>query len=177
MQLPDEAIRYDYQSLLQPAADDWTPAAELRARHFLPPGRLKDLVPRLLQVRSQVAVERELRQVPPETQPHGAGFIDLPQTTLDQYRRQAESSLLSRVLASAARLRDRVDRVVILGAGGSSLGARMLFEGLCPSYHNDLPGDKRLGTPRIYFEGQSADNDSLQELLDLLQTDCVDPEL
>src|SRR5262249_1697241 len=35
----------------------------------------------------------------------------------------------------------------------------------------------RLGTPRIYFEGNNVDNDALQDLLDLLQTTCVDPEL
>jgi glucose-6-phosphate isomerase len=30
--------------------------------------------------------------------------------------------------------------------------------------------------PRIYFEGDNADNDSLQNLLDLLQITCIDPE-
>jgi glucose-6-phosphate isomerase len=177
MQLPDEAVSYHYQSLLVPQGEDWSPAAELRARNFLPPGRLKDLIPRLVQVRSQVATERELREVPQEFQPLEAGFIDLPQQTLDQYRRHGESSILGRVLGQAARLRDQVDRVIVLGTGGSSLGARALFEGLCSSYHNDLPSDKRLGVPRIYFEGNNVDNDALQELLDLLQTTCVDPEL
>ena len=42
MELPDEAILYNYQGLLAPVAKDWTPAAELRARHFLSPNRLKD---------------------------------------------------------------------------------------------------------------------------------------
>ena len=32
------------------------------------------------------------------------------------------------------------------------------------------------GAPRIYFEGNNVDNDALQELLDLLQITCVDPE-
>ena len=31
--------------------------------------------------------------------------------------------------------------------------------------------------PRIYFEGNNVDNDALQDLLDLLQITCVDPEL
>ncbi len=30
--------------------------------------------------------------------------------------------------------------------------------------------------PRIYFEGNNADNDALQDLLDLLQITCVDPD-
>src|SRR5262245_61214339 len=109
MQLPDEAISYHYHSLLIPATEEWTPAAELRARHYLPPSALKDLTPRLLQVRSQIAAERELRQVPPELQPLEAGFIDLPQKTLEQDRRQRETSLLNRILNRATALREQVD--------------------------------------------------------------------
>jgi glucose-6-phosphate isomerase len=176
MQLPDEAITYQYQGLLIPPVEDWTAAAELRSRHFLPPNLLKDLVPRLMQVRSQVAAERELRQVPPELQPLDAGFIDLPQKTLEQDRRQKEAGPLGRILAKAQYLRDQADRVIILGIGGSYMGARALFEALRSSYHNELPSKDRSGQPRIYFEGNNADNDALQELLDLLQTTCVDPE-
>jgi glucose-6-phosphate isomerase len=177
MQLPDEAITYQYQALLVPSIAEWTPAAEVQARHFLPPARLKELAPRLLQVRSQVATERDLQQVPPELEPLDAGFIDLPQKTLDEHRRKADASVLGRVLSRAAQLRDQLDRVVILGIGGSYLGARALFEALRSAYHNELPAESRLGVPRIYFEGNNFDNDALQELLDLLQTTCVDPEI
>jgi glucose-6-phosphate isomerase len=177
MQLPDEAISYHYQSLLVPASEEWTPAAELRARHFLEPARLRALVPQLLQVRSQVAAERELLQVPPELQPLDAGFIDLPQATLDNFRRKGDASDLGRILGKAARLRAQVDRVVVLGIGGSYLGARALFEALRHTYHNELRPDTRLGVPRIYFEGNNLDNDPLNELVELLQTTCVDPEI
>jgi glucose-6-phosphate isomerase len=177
MQLPDEALMYQYQSLLLPPSEEWGAAAELRAQHYLPPARLKELVPRLLQVRSQIAAERDLQQIPPELQPLDSGFFDLPQKTLDEHRRKAEASVLGRVLALAARLRDQADRVVILGIGGSYLGPRALFEALRSSYHNELPTESRLGVPRIYFEGNNLDNDAQQELLDLLQTTCVDPEL
>jgi glucose-6-phosphate isomerase len=177
MQLPDEAISYQFQGLLQPAAEEWTPAAELRTRHFLQPAKLRDLQPRLMQVRSQVAAERELKQVPQEMQPLDAGFIDLPQKTLDQHRRQGESSTLGQVLKHADRLRDAADRVVVLGIGGSYLGARALFEALRSAYHNELPAKERQGSPRIYFEGNNADNDALYELLNLLQITCVDPEI
>ena len=34
-----------------------------------------------------------------------------------------------------------------------------------------------MGKPRIYFEGNNVDNDSLQDLLDLLENTCVDPEM
>jgi glucose-6-phosphate isomerase len=177
MQLPDEAVSYQYQSLLLPSNGEWTPAAELRARHFLSPNRLRDLVPRLNQVRSQMAIERELKQVPPELQPLDAGFIDLPQQTLDEHRRRAEEGLLGRIIRQANRLRDEVDRVVVLGVGGSSLGARALFSALRGSYHNELSSEARLGSPCIYFEGNALDTDALQELLELLQNACVDPEM
>jgi glucose-6-phosphate isomerase len=177
MQLPDEAISYSYQALLVPAKEEWTPAAELRAQHYLPLQAFKDVAPRLMQVRSQVAAEREPRPVPPDAQPLEAGFIDLPQKTLDQHRKLGDNSTLGRVLVQASHLRDQCGRVVILGVGGSSLGARALLEALRSSYHNELPSESRLGVPRIYFEGNSADNDALQELLDLLQQTCVDPEI
>src|SRR5580765_2499063 len=82
MQLPDKAISYQYQSLLAPALEDWTPLAELRAEHLLPQHALRDFQTRLSQVKSQVAAERELKMVPPELLPLDAGFIDLPQKTL-----------------------------------------------------------------------------------------------
>jgi glucose-6-phosphate isomerase len=176
MQLPDEAITYNYQALLAPGGEEWSAAAELRAGHFLAPGRLKDLAPRLVQCRSQVVADREARNVAPEMQPVEAGFIDLPQNTLDNFRRRGEASDLGRVLALANRLREQTDRVVLLGGGVCYLGARTLFQALRSTYHNELPADTRLGVPRIYFEGNGVDNDSLQDLLDLLQVSCVDPE-
>lgn len=177
MQLPDEFITYQYQSLMVPAVEEWNAAAELRAKHFLQPARLRALLPQLTQVRSQVAAERELQQVPPELQPLDAGFIDLPQKTLDQHRRKGDASDLGRVMALAARLKAQADRVVVLGIGGSSLGARALFEALCHRYHNELLPQSRTGVPRIYFEGDNFDNDALQDLLELLQNTCVDPEM
>ncbi|HWG42551.1 MAG TPA: glucose-6-phosphate isomerase [Gemmataceae bacterium] len=176
MELPDEAIAYNYQSLLAPVGEEWNAVAELRARHFVSPIRLKELVPRLMQCRSQVAAEREMRNVPPEMQPLDAAFLDLPQATLDNHRRKGDASDLGRVLSLATHLREQVDRVVFLAIGGPSLGARALFESLCSCYHNELPPETRLGVPRIYFEGDNADNDALQNLLDLLQITCVDPD-
>jgi glucose-6-phosphate isomerase len=176
VELPDEAVTYDYQSLLTPAGGPWDAVAELRSVHFLDPARLKELLPRLMQCRSQVAAEREMRIVPAEMQPLESGFLDLPQHVLDNHRRKGEASDLGRVQKLAAHLREQVDRVVFLGVGGAVLGPRALFEALLSRYHNELPPETRLGVPRIYFEGDSADNDALQNLLDLLQITCIDPE-
>ena len=177
MQLPDESIAYSYQNLMISAIGEWTPIAELRKRHYLDPARLRAMVPELMQVKSQVATERELQQVPPELMPLDAGFIDLPRSTLDEYRRKGETSVLGRILTKANHLRSQVDRVVVLGIGGSYLGVRALFESLCSSYHNELSPEARIGTPRIYFEGNNVDNDALSDLIELLQTTCVDPEI
>src|SRR5258707_4136818 len=86
MELPDEAVVYQYPSLLAPALEDWSAAAGLRAKHFVAPSRLKDLTPRLMQCRSQVAADLEMRNGPPEAMPRVAAFIDLPQQLLDPIR-------------------------------------------------------------------------------------------
>lgn len=176
MELPDEAITYNPHGLMVPAVEEWTAAAELRARHFVHPGRFKEFVPRLMQVRGQVAADRELKNPPPEQLPLEAGFIGLPQELLDGFRRKQDQSELGKVIALANRLKEESDRVVFLGVGGSCLGARALFGAMRSAYHNELPPETRLNVPRIYFAGDAADNDALQELLDLLQITCVDPE-
>jgi glucose-6-phosphate isomerase len=177
MELPDEAISYDYRALLVPPEEYWTPAAEMRQRHFLTLARLKEFSQRLLQCRSQVAAEREMRLVPEELKPLEPGFIDLPEVLLSDLRRKGEASVVGRVLAVAGQLREEADRVVILSSGGPYLAARGLFRALRGHHHNERPTERRLGIPRIYFAGHDADNDSLQDLLDLLQDACVDPDV
>lgn len=177
MQLPDEAITYQYQSLLLPTSDEWNPLTEMRTKHLLAPARLKAISQQAMQVRSQVATERELQQPPPEMRPLEAGFIDLPQRLLDQHRRKGDTSDLGRILNKATRLRELVDRAVILGIGGAYLGSHALYEALVHSYHNELPSKTRLNVPRIYFEGNNADNDAIQDLLELLENTCVDPDM
>jgi glucose-6-phosphate isomerase len=177
MQLPDEAITYQYQSLLPPAADEWSLLAELRSKQFLSATRLKALAQQIMQVRSQVATERELQNPPPELRPLDSGFIDLPQKHLDNHRRKGEASDLGRILKIAGKVKELTDRVIILGIGGSYLSAKALYDGLVHSYHNELPAKTRMGVPRIYFEGNNVDNDSIQDLLELLENNCVDPDI
>ncbi len=178
MQLPDEAISFHYQNLLFQARpeEEWQPGLELQSQHFLHPQRLKTIVQQLMQVKGQVATERELRDPPPHLRPLDSGFIDLPDTLLNDLRKQREKSEIGRIQAVASRLRDQCDRVVVLGIGGSYMGARALFESLKSLYHNELPFETRMGVPRIYFEGNNVDNDALQDLLELLQNTCLTPE-
>jgi glucose-6-phosphate isomerase len=178
MQLPDEAIEFNYAGLLAPNPDPWTPLVELQTQNYLKPERLEAVKQQLMQVRQQVAAERQVpANLPPKMIPLDSGFIDLPTKLLDQYRRKEGNSELGRTLAAAKKLQDGVDRVVVLGIGGSYLGAKALFDALANTYHNELPDQVRLGKPRLYFEGNNVDNDALQDLLDLFEVACVDPEI
>src|SRR5262245_49104487 len=119
MQLPDENIEYSYQRLLTQPHEAWTPLTELQSQHFLAQEKLDEVKQWVMTVRGQVAAERELQNPPPKLRPLQAGFIDLPQKTLDAYKRKQDASDLGRVLRIAQQLRDSVDRVVVLGIGGS----------------------------------------------------------
>ena len=177
MQLPDEAIEFHYAGALAAHPGAWSPVAELQAGHFLRPERIEALKAQLMQVRQQIGAERQMENPPAKLLPLDSGFIDLPGKLLDKYRRKGENSEVGRILAAANRLRAEAGRVVVLGIGGSYLGAKALFDGLCHTYHNELPDEKRMGSPRLYFEGNSVDNDAMQDLLDLLETACVDPAI
>jgi glucose-6-phosphate isomerase len=95
-------------------------------------------------------------------------FVDLPDQLLADYQKSRGGSELGRILGVGKRLRDAVDRVVVLDGGGSLLGARALFDAACHPYHNELSRGERGGRPRIYFVEDNADNDASQGLLDLL---------
>ncbi len=177
MQLPDENIEFDYKRLVAPGPDPWTPLAELQAQHLIAADRLDPLRAVLNAVRGRVAAERDMLSPPADLLPLQAGFIDLPQKMLDAYRRKGENSELGRVNRLAARLKENCDRVVVLGIGGSYLGAKALFDALCHTYHNEMPVKMRMGRPRMYFDGNNADNDPLQDLLELLENTCVEPDL
>lgn len=178
MQLPDESIEYRFQRLIAPSPEPYTPLAELQQQNFLPAERLDSMRTLLNGVRGRVAAEREIgTNVPAKDQPMQAGFIDMPQKLLDQFRRRGDASELAKVNRLAARLRENCDRVVVLGIGGSYLGAKALFDALCHTYHNELPAKMRMGKPRIYFEGNNLDNDALQDLMELFENTCVEPDL
>lgn len=130
---------------------------------------------------SRMAVERAWQEVidadvrsyasgdiPQEKQPLDAGFFDMPERLLAEYQAQRDASELGRILATADRLREIVDCVMVLGIGGSYMGARALMEACCHPYHNELDRGWRGSRPRMYFAGNNVDNDSIQGLLDLM---------
>lgn len=105
-----------------------------------------------------------------EKQPLDAGFHMLPERMLAAYKKEGATSELGRILGVAARLRDRVDRIVVLGIGGSYMGAKALMDGCCEPYFNELSRSQRGSRPRMYFEGNNLDNDASAGLLSLLDS-------
>jgi glucose-6-phosphate isomerase len=91
-----------------------------------------------------------------------------PRMLLAEYGAQRRESELHGLLQTADRLRELVDRVVVLGSGTASRGIRALFEACCDPCFNELSRAERGSRPRMYFAGDSLDNDALQGLLHLL---------
>lgn len=138
----------------------------------LGPNDLAALAPQLNAARDEVLADVALWNsgaAPPANKlPLDAGFLELPERLLADYRTERDHSELGRIIACAKRLSEAVDRVVVLGIGGSYMGARALFEACCHPYHNELNRGDRAGHPRLYFEGNNVDNDASQGLLDVL---------
>ena len=149
------------------------------ARKLIDEKWYEELQPALMAAREEMLKDIELLgsdAIPADKQPLDAGFQNLPQQLLDEYESQGSESMLGRIEAKAQELREQSDRFVVLGIGGSYMGMRALFEALCHPLHNELTRDQRGGVPRLYFEGNNVDNDSITALQELLKTSCLDPK-
>lgn len=144
------------------------------AADFLIGKQLPLIKEKLQQARDEAFADVELlrsgAEIPEVKQPLDSGFIDLPQRLLD-----GEDGLLDRIQTTAKTFAERVDRMVVLGIGGSYMGLRALFEALCDPYHNELTRSARGDVPKLYFEGNNLDNDTMGSLLKLLTSQCTDP--
>jgi glucose-6-phosphate isomerase len=160
---PLAPISYDYSAIV--ASND---APAFARQMGLVQSDLNWLAPRLAAARQTVlddlAMYRRGDVLPDEMQPLDAAFCDLPERLMNE-----ERDLLDRIAAAGDRLAKEVDRVLVLGIGGSYMGARALLEACCHPYHNEIGRQRRGGRPRIYFEGNNLDNDAIQGLLDLVE--------
>ena len=129
--------------------------------------------------RDEVFTDVELavnpQSIPQEKQPLDAGFINWCSKLLQERDHKGEKSEVAQIEATAKMLQSEVDRIVVLGIGGSYMGLRALFESLCSPYHNELSREERNNIPRLYFAGNNVDNDETSSLLELLKTQCKDP--
>ena len=87
------------------------------------------------------------------------GWIDLP---VDYDKEE-----FARILAAAEKIRSDSEVLVVIGIGGSYLGARAAIEFLNNSFYNNLPAEKRNG-PEIYYAGNSLSPTYLNDLIELI---------
>lgn len=88
------------------------------------------------------------------------GWVDLPVNY--------DKEEFARIQAAAKRIQESSDALVVIGIGGSYLGARAAIDMLSHSFYNLLPKDKRK-TPEIYFVGQNISSTYVTHLLQLLE--------
>ena len=88
------------------------------------------------------------------------GWVELP----DNYDKQE----FERICKAAVKINKDSDVLIVVGIGGSYLGARAAIEALTNSFYNTLPKEKRNG-PEIYFAGNSISSTYLAELLDSIE--------
>lgn len=137
---------------------------------------VESLAPKMIQLRDEILKDDlallESGNVPEEKQPLDAAFLEMPERLLADYQADREASELGQILAAAKRMRETVDKVVVLGIGGSYMGPRALMECCCQPYFNEYSRAERGGRPKMYFEGNNVDNDWSAGLLNLLKQDA-----
>jgi glucose-6-phosphate isomerase len=88
------------------------------------------------------------------------GWVDLP----IHYNKEE----FSRIKEVAFKIQSDSDALVVIGIGGSYLGAKALIDSLSHSFYNNLSKSKRK-TPEIYFAGNHISSTYLSDLLEHLE--------
>ena len=87
------------------------------------------------------------------------GWVNLP--------RDYDKEEYARIKAAAKKIQSDSKALVVVGIGGSYLGARSAIELICSNNYNL----KKKDTPNIYFAGNGLSGDALQEVIDLIGDD------
>ena len=87
------------------------------------------------------------------------GWVTLP--------RDYDRGEYARILAAAKKIQGDSKALVVIGIGGSYLGARGVIECLCSPNYNL----KKKSTPNIYFIGNGLSSDALREVTELIGDD------
>lgn len=85
------------------------------------------------------------------------GWVDLPVNY--------DKEEFARIKAAAERIKKSCDILVVIGIGGSYLGARAAIEFVKSPSYNELKKD----TPSVYFAGNNICSSALAELLELCE--------
>lgn len=85
------------------------------------------------------------------------GWLDLPS--------KFPAELVSDIEKTAEKLRKNIDILVVVGIGGSYLGAKAIIDALSNNFTWMQP---KKGSPRVVFAGQNIGEDYITELLEIL---------
>lgn len=88
------------------------------------------------------------------------GWVNLP----NEYNNEE----FARIKSAAKRIQSNSDALVVIGIGGSYLGARAVIEMLSHSFYNELTKEERK-TPEVYFVGHHISSNYVANLLHLLE--------
>lgn len=88
------------------------------------------------------------------------GWIDYP-VNYDKYE-------FERIKKAAQKIRNDTDVFLVVGIGGSYLGARAAIEALCHSFYNMLSKDRKNG-PDIIFVGNNISGTYLKHLMEVIE--------
>ncbi len=88
------------------------------------------------------------------------GWIDLP---VDYDKEE-----FARIKAAANKIQNDSDVLLVIGIGGSYLGARAAIEFLGHSFYNNLSKEQRK-TPEIYYVGNSISSTYIKHLMDVVE--------
>ncbi|MCY9660650.1 glucose-6-phosphate isomerase [Paenibacillus chondroitinus] len=84
------------------------------------------------------------------------GWVNLPL--------QYDKDEFARIKEAAQRIRSNSDALIVIGIGGSYLGARSAIEALSHTFHNQMDGNTQ-----VYFAGQNISSTYITHLLELLK--------
>ena len=87
------------------------------------------------------------------------GWVNLP--------REYDREEFARIQAAAKKIQSDSKALVVIGIGGSYLGARGVIDCLCSPNYNL----KKKNTPNVYFVGNGLSGDALHEVMELLGDD------
>ncbi|MBZ9685198.1 glucose-6-phosphate isomerase [Clostridium estertheticum] len=88
------------------------------------------------------------------------GWIDLPVNY--------DKSEFDRIKVAAEKIRSNSEVLIVIGIGGSYLGARAAIEALSHSFYNSLTNEKRK-SPAIFFAGNNISSTYMADLLDAVE--------
>ncbi|MBQ7077057.1 MAG: glucose-6-phosphate isomerase [Lachnospiraceae bacterium] len=88
------------------------------------------------------------------------GWVDLPVNY--------DKEEFKRIKAAAEKIKSDSDVLIVIGIGGSYLGARAAIEALRHSFYNSVSKNVRK-TPEIYYAGNSISETYLADLIDVLE--------